>query len=86
MIKLFIEAFLVGILTVIIGSIVGFGFSIINNILQPNLLYNTKNNDWNKYYIMEQSLFFTGFFIHLLCEYLGINSWYCKNGYTINKL
>ena len=86
MIKLLIEAIIVGVLTVIIGSIVGFIFSKINNKLQPELEYSKKNNNWNKYYVMEQSLFFTGALIHLLCEYLGINTWYCKNGYTVTSL
>ena len=78
--QLIIEAFLVGLLTILIGSIVGAGFGYINTLLQPE--YIQKNNNWNKYHIMEQSLFFTGFFIHLLCEYFGINKLYCKKGYA----
>ena len=28
----------------------------------------------------------TGFIIHILCEFSGINKWYCKNGYAcLNK-
>lgn len=86
MIKLLLESFFVGLLTVIIGSIVVFTFSKINKKIQPDLEYSKKNNNWNKYYIMEQSLFSTGVIIHLLCELLGINTWYCKNGYAITKL
>ena len=36
--------------------------------------------DWNKYHIMEVTLFLIGFFLHLSFEFLGINSWYCTNG------
>ena len=80
MLMLFIEAILVGILMVIVGSFVGVGFSIINRQLQPSKKISDTN--WNKYFVMEQSLFFTGFFVHLLCEIVGINKWYCKNGYA----
>ena len=72
---LLIEAFVVGIATVIIGSFVGF---IIGRSLSVDLPILCKK--WNKNHIMEISLFLTGFILHLLCEYSGINRWYCKNG------
>ena len=25
-------------------------------------------------------LFWTGFTIHILCEYFGVNKWYCRHG------
>ena len=59
--QLLIEAFIVGILTVCIGSLVGFiigkGFS--NNL--PKIC-----SEWNKNHIMEICLFLTGFFGHLI--------------------
>lgn len=70
-----LEAVTVGILTVIIGNIVGF---LISNLSYTDLSKTCKN--WNKYYIMELSLFLTGFLIHIICEYSGINKWYCRNG------
>lgn len=73
--KLLIEAFIVGIATVVIGTIVGFIIGRSISVDLPKLC-----KEWNKNHIMEISLFFTGFILHLLCEYSGINRWYCKNG------
>lgn len=69
------EALVVGLLTVIIGTIIGFLVAKLTKINLPAVC-----KDWNKYYTMEISLFLTGVFIHLLCEYFGINKWYCKHG------
>ena len=73
--KLLIEAGVVGIATVIVGSLVGF---ILGKYFSTNLPAICKS--WNKNHIMELSLFFTGFFLHLICEFSGVNKWYCKNG------
>tara|TARA_A100001015_G_scaffold127945_1_gene141853 strand:- start:172 stop:414 length:243 start_codon:yes stop_codon:yes gene_type:complete len=69
------EAIVVGIITVIIGNISGL---LVASMLKVNLPEICK--DWNKYYTMEITLFLTGVLIHLLCEFIGINKWYCKNG------
>tara|TARA_B100000427_G_C15088929_1_gene411954 strand:- start:152 stop:388 length:237 start_codon:yes stop_codon:yes gene_type:complete len=73
--KLLIEAIVVGIATVLLGIIVG---SIVGAYLSLDIseLYRTLN----KKYFFKICLFFTGFFLHLICEYLNINRWYCKNG------
>ena len=71
------EAIIVGIATVIIGQFVGFTLSKLMKT-QVNNISDSRN--WNKNHIMEWSLFFTGFLLHLLCEYLGVNKWYCRNG------
>jgi len=73
--KLFTEAFIVGIMVVLGGTIIG---KIIAHFLSVPLPQACKN--WNKYYIMEITLFLTGISIHLLCELTGINRWYCKHG------
>ena len=67
--KLIKEAVFVGILTVIVGTVL-------------SKLFESRNTrkDWNKNYIMEKCLFLTGVIIHLLCEYIGLNKWYCKHG------
>jgi hypothetical protein len=72
---LLLEACVVGVLTVIVGSVVGYllGMLFSNNL--PKIC-----KEWNKNHIMELSLFITGFIIHILCELSGINGWYCKNG------
>ncbi len=74
--KLLIEATTVGLAVLFIGTIVGFiiGSSSLSVSIPKSC------HDWNKNHIMEISLFMTGFILHLLCEYSGINRWYCKNG------
>lgn len=36
--------------------------------------------DMNNFFIFAFHLFIFGIIVHLLCEYTGINKWYCKNG------
>lgn len=72
---LFVEAFVVGILTIIFGTIISL---IIGSLFSQNLPKICK--EWNKNHIMEICLFFTGVSIHLFCEFTGLNKWYCKNG------
>ena len=78
--KLLLEAISVGIITVIIGTIVGFGVGKLFSSKLPSVC-----KKWNKNHVMEISLFLTGFLVHLLCEFTGINGWYCKNGRACKK-
>jgi len=79
--KILIEALSVGVLTVIVGSLVSY---MLSKVFSNNLPKICKR--WNKNHIMEISLFLTGFAIHILCETLGINKWYCVKGNAcINK-
>ena len=71
------EAIVVGIATVIVGQFVGFTLS---KLMKTQVNIRSDSKDWNKNHIMEWSLFFTGVLIHLLCEYFGVNKWYCRNG------
>jgi len=75
------EAIVVGIVTVIVGQFVGFTFS---KLMKNGATVRTECKNWNKNHVMEWSLFFTGVLIHLLCEYFGVNNWYCKNGSACN--
>lgn len=74
------EALIVGILVAVIGNLavilVGKRFS----VELPDIC-----NTWNKYYTMEVSLFITGFLTHVFCELVGINLWYCRNGFACTK-
>ena len=72
--KLFIEATVIGIATVLIGTIVGYilGTYFPNNL--PEIC-----STWNKNHIMEISLFGTGFFLQILSYYVGLNKWSSKN-------
>jgi ABC-type antimicrobial peptide transport system permease subunit len=81
--QLLLEAFVVGISTVIMGTVVGF---IVGKAVPSNVSTTAKGqNDWNKYYVMEISLFFTGFCLHLVYEILGLNSWYCKDIFASSR-
>jgi len=69
------EAIGVGFLGMIIGSIIGKTLEKMQGISLPKVC-----NSWNKYHIMEISLFLTNFIIHIFCELIGLNRWYCLNG------
>ena len=74
--QVLIEATVVGVCTVIMGTIISF---VISQIVPSYGTSDSRDSkDWNKYYVMEIALFFTGFFLHIVYEILGLNSWYCK--------
>ena len=75
MMKLLIEAVVVGVMTVVFGTLVGY---IVGKMFSMDLPQVCKK--WNKNHVMEISLFFTGVLIHLACEFTGLNKWYCKKG------
>tara|TARA_Y100000816_G_C25900999_1_gene469997 strand:+ start:107 stop:382 length:276 start_codon:yes stop_codon:yes gene_type:complete len=75
--ELFIEAIVVGIAMVIVGTMVGYVIAKSFAVDLPPVC-----KKWNKNHIMELSLFLTGFIGHLLFEFIGANKWYCKNGYA----
>jgi hypothetical protein len=74
---LIVEAIVVGIMTIIFGNITGLLIGPLFKVDLPKVC-----SSWNKFYTMEITLFFTGVFIHLFCEFSGINKWYCKNGFA----
>tara|TARA_Y100001935_G_scaffold241621_1_gene231225 strand:- start:494 stop:733 length:240 start_codon:yes stop_codon:yes gene_type:complete len=78
--KLLVEAIAVGVITVVVGTIAGL---VVGKLFSSNLPKVCKK--WNKNHVMEISLFLTGFLVHLLCEFTGINGWYCKNGRACKK-
>ena len=69
------EAFLVGISSIVVGTIIGF---FVGMFISPELPEVCMT--WNKYHAMEISLFLTGFFVHIISEYSGVNKWYCAHG------
>ena len=77
MIKLLIEAFVVGVILVIVGT---FTSMIVGKLFSTDLPPACK--DWNKNYVMEICLFLSGALTHLIFEFVGGNKWYCKNGYA----
>jgi Kef-type K+ transport system membrane component KefB len=66
MLKLLIESVIVGIITLLIGSIIF------------NLSVNKVNKDKNKPSGINFSFFITGVILHIGLELLGFNKWYCK--------
>ncbi len=73
--KLLVEASVVGVMVVVIGTLVSYFIGKFTSTDLPPVC-----KDWNKNYIMEITLFVIGFITHILCEYVGLNKWYCKNG------
>lgn len=80
MFQVFVEAFIVGLLTILFGNIAGLITSQIFKIDLPK-----ECEDWNKFYVMEISLFLTGFLVYLFAEFFGIHKWYCKNGFACKR-
>ena len=72
---MFIGTFLMGILSVIVGTIIGF---VIGKLFSSNLPDICKG--WNKYYVMELSLFLTGALVHILFESFGLGKIYSMGG------
>ena len=68
MFKLLVEAVLVGLMVVVVGSGVGYIVGRVNSVDLPKVC-----KKWNKNHVMEISLFLTGVVLHLLCEFSGIN-------------
>ena len=69
---LFNEALLVGIATSILGTFLSY-----LSMAYGQKSLNVQFDNWTSIIISE---FFTGFILHYLAEYYGINKWYCKNG------
>mgnify|MGYP001162391929 FL=1 len=80
MFKLLVEAVVVGVMVVIVGSAVGYVVGRVNSVDLPKVC-----KKWNKNHVMEISLFLTGAVTHLLCEFSGINKYYIKHGYAVKN-
>lgn len=79
--RLFYEAFVVGVATIIFGNLAAFVMSpLLFKVELPKVC-----GTWNKFYSMEITLFMTGFLLHLFSEFSGINRWYCNNGVACSR-
>lgn len=78
---LLVEALIVGIVIVIIGLAVSKLASPVLGVKLPE-----ECEAWNDKYVMEGTLFLTGFLGHLFFEVIGANKWYCTNGVACKKL
>lgn len=73
--RFIVEALIVGIVVVIVGSATGYIVGKFNDVDLPKVC-----KKWNKNHVMEISLFITGVLSHFIFEILGLNRWYCKHG------
>ena len=73
-----LEAFLIGIMTLIIGLILGYTNGYLMDIdLKEELEEKPKKTLW-----ITVTLFSLGFILHLMCEITGLNKMYCDYGYA----
>ena len=73
-----LEAFLIGIMTLIIGLILGYTNGYLMDIdLKEELGEKPKKTLW-----ITVTLFSLGFILHLMCEITGLNKMYCDYGYA----
>ena len=73
-----LEAFLIGIMTLIIGLILGYTNGYLMDIdLKEELKEKPKKTLW-----ITVTLFSLGFILHLMCEITGLNKMYCDYGYA----
>lgn len=75
------EAVVVGVVFIFLGNL--FGYLLSGSRLSVKLP--KECSTWNKNYVMEMTLFLSGFFGHLLFEQTGLNKWYCKYGNACRK-
>jgi hypothetical protein len=76
MMQLFIEAFLVGIILLIVSIPI---MAAVRKLYPEDYAgcENLPNPSKTKYYV---ATLLIGILVHLICEFSGINNWYCKNG------
>ena len=82
--QLIYEAASVGAITILFGNVVSCVLDFV--VLSPKLKMKLPiSSSRDKFYEMGIVLFLTGVSIHLFCELMGINKWYCKNGYACKR-
>jgi len=67
-----LEAIIVGLIVILVGFPLSYAIMYAND---PNFEF-----DFKIQFI--GNLFLIGFIVHLLCEWVGLNKRYCKNGYA----
>jgi hypothetical protein len=72
--KLLLEAFVFGVLTVLVGLAVKYAVGHVN-FFKVDRPEGCSGWDWNKHYVLEGSLFLTGFCMHLVSQLVGVDRW-----------
>jgi hypothetical protein len=67
------------IIKILLETLVGLGLVVIGMLM--HLIANKfMKHDMNNNIVLASHFFIAGVLVYLLCEYSGINKWYCKNG------
>lgn len=74
------EAFVVGLITTIIGILISIPIEYLFDIQLVSF------TDWKKHHAIEAAFFATGFLTHLMLQAIGLNRWYCNNGYACSQV
>lgn len=82
--QLIYEASSVGVMTILFGNVIAcvLDFAILSPKLKTKLPLMTSRDN---FYQMGILLFLTGVSIHLFCELVGLNRWYCKEGFACKR-
>ena len=71
--KLIVEAFVVGLLTSVVGVTISY-------FLLGDHFFHEKRSSKSEIYKIILAFFLTGIIIHLGCEWSSLNKWYCRHG------
>lgn len=77
MVHYVIEALVVGVGTMLLGTL----FSVLSMYAQRDFTL-AKIDFWPALFAVN---FMTGFVFHLLCEWTGVNRWYCTGGFACSR-
>tara|TARA_B100001758_G_scaffold247390_1_gene265033 strand:+ start:4456 stop:4710 length:255 start_codon:yes stop_codon:yes gene_type:complete len=82
--QLIYEAISVGVITVLFGNVIAcvLDFAVLSPKLKMKLPLRTSRDN---FYQMGILLFLTGASIHIFCELMGINKWYCREGFACKR-
>ena len=74
------EAIIVGLIMVVIGKLITISLGYLLPEGEIRSEHQEALTSLEKYHLYEVSLFLTGLCAHMILEYIGANSWYCKYG------
>lgn len=78
MVHYIVEAIVVGLMTMILGTIL----SVLSMYVSQRNFSIGEVNFWTSLLVVN---FILGFLIHVICEWTGINKWYCSKGFACQR-